>query len=349
MELYLVTNAFAILSGLSLAVAVIFDKLFMSGDCYKGSATTPFFVSTVFGSVLGLVGTGLGWVLFYDPFVTFDDSIALLAQMPLEVGCIALAGSLCGNVLRNYFICFNHINPTVIALCLAIIPVFVFFSTVFIDGSTITWSHGISIFCAVSGLVFLEFFSPASEDNSERQQSIRKYVSLVLLNGLSVGYILLLYYTNRRIALTADIAPIYATSLSLPYFWIGVCCAGITALRQADVRRYLDSIPQIPRYISIIIALEVIGASVYQFEAFGLAESDATLVQLIIGSNVIIIWFFDRYLGSRGKDKTATGYITVFGIQVALDQIEERPSLPMLMLQICAIVLSLGGVLMFPY
>ena len=185
---------FATLSAVCMALMVVTDRL-MVGDCYRNNPRHAWFVSSLAGSIFGLLLTSVVWFFGSSIAELPDASILFTIAQKLFIwkGVAAIAIGVIGvQILLHYFRCFGEgAHSSVIAAWIAATPVFVFLGAFVLEkllgmsmGLTLTsplWLVGILL--ATSGLIGFERITggPKGSIGIYRRE-------LVLLLVLSVLY-----------------------------------------------------------------------------------------------------------------------------------------------------------------
>jgi hypothetical protein len=138
--------------------------------------------------------------------------------------------------------------------------------------------------------------------------------------------------------------------VAMPVYWIGFAL-GFIEIKRPEVRAFILEIFSKWHFIAIVVVLEIIGASFYFFEFFGLSRIDATLVALITGAHILFVWLFDLYIKSRYKNAVSLGSehtkILLFTIPTENLEAYEISSRVIILQGIC-IVLTLFGLSLWP-
>lgn len=298
---------FAFLSALFLTAMVLTDK-FLIHRCYENNKFSAWFVSSVFGSVLGLLLTFLLWIVLSiineigTLRMIWDASIELLLWDGI---LILISGVFAVQVLYHYFSSFSEDAPVgTIAGWIAATPLFIFIATIGLiqvsqyselinyEKSNFGLIFFIGFVLAISGLILFEKQAGDSQYISNGK-TYRKHIALLIV--FSVFYSLTIEYVLQKSH------PIFSNEMKLiallPYFWIGFGY-GITVLLNRTNRALVTYQwrKTIRRYLPIIITVEIIGMLVFYFEYLGLSQSSATYVSLIIGGHVIFVYLFDKLI-----------------------------------------------------
>lgn len=292
MDGYILTS----ISAFALALTVTADKL-MVGDFYQNNPRNAWFVSSVLGVLLGLSATLIAWYCFGEgdglkQIILFGSGEMLFLSLPM-----VFAGVLVSLTLRSYFFCMSMSNfTTSVAVAIAATPVFVFGTQLLISGEVWTIWHWISFIITIIGLIGFEL--SAEHDPSNRESRLNKYLIGVI--GFGTTYLVLIDVLFPVIETNLNVNEIQASLVAMPYYWLGFAF-GIISYRHREVRKFTRTIFMRLQFIALILILEIIGASFYFFEFFGLSKISATLVALIIGAHIILVWIFDLYVSKQYK------------------------------------------------
>ena len=283
------------LSSLSLALMVIFDRL-MVGDCYRNRPEQAWFVASVSGTLFGLTATGIAWLLAPAPLaVLWTTTVDLLWPYGLLV---TLAGACAVQVLRHYFQAFvpengGEVNEAAIAMWLASTPLWIFstiigltlleteLETAYFEHAEVSGWFALAVATAVLG--FSQFERSGAASNNPLRP--RYYRAIVLVLTFSVLYTLILSAVLHRVG-----DGLITTLALLPFYWIGFG-AGVRVLtNQTERQKLRRNWRRIKVFWFPIVVAETIGMAVFFFEFFGLSEVDPTLVNLIIGAHVAVVY-----------------------------------------------------------
>lgn len=337
---YIVT----ILSSVLLGFTVAIDKLMM-GDFYNGSTRTPWFVSSVFGAILGLIATFFGWIIFSN----IDPSTLSLKLLPVKswLGLMMLAAGLMASLsIRSYFKCFGEqAVPTTVAIAITATPILVFSLELFLSDTDWSLLHIVSVTVTILGLAGLEYFT-------ENYEVPRWNILPQLLGVLVFGavYVVLIDQTLPAIENLLSIGTTEAALIAMPYYWVGFSI-GIVSIAAKEVREFLQSVWKQKEFIILILVLEILGMSFFFFEIFGLAELNATLVSLIVGGNVILVWVLDQIIRQYYRHACAVDKkeveICFFKIKTT-DLKAYNKTNQEIILQVIFIALVLTGIVIWP-
>lgn len=286
----------AALSSLSLTIMVIFDKL-MIKDCYGSDVKQALFVSTFAGSILGLIATGISWLLWDIPIILLLET--LWTFMSPYGFLIMLSGALSALVLKFYFTCFSvDADSTVIASWLSATPIFVYTGMYILsllglifEPVAFSWEMFFAV-CLISlSLFFLERVSYAEAAKSRGEYK----KSLVLMLIFNTLYVLLI---DQTLANATSLTGINSSTLILsllPMYWFGLASGMSVLMLQKDrVKLALNS--YLVKFLGALIIVEVLGMLVFFFEFLSLGNTDSITTSIIIGLHVIPVWIISKYL-----------------------------------------------------
>lgn len=209
-----------------------------------------------------------------------------------------IAGAITIQTMAHYFNLFSSAghdspNETLIALWLSSSPIFIF-GAVFVlsslkldvfeetglsNSNTSIW-FAFALLLAVASLSAVEYFdSPLQQKSSMRYSEIFKMLACI------VGYSLIISSILRAEDNTK------ATTIALqPYYWIGYLAGARVLISVKDRTDFRINWPRLKIFAKLILAAEVVGMLVYFFEYYALDNIDATLVNLVLGGHVIIVF-----------------------------------------------------------
>ncbi len=294
----------SIISGICLALMVVTDRL-MVGDCYQGNSNHAWFVSSLAGSIFGLILTFLvsvamiviGMITTHEFFSTFIEMFWWRGFLMILIGATSI------QLLLHYFRCFvEEAHSASVAAWLAATPIFVYggmlLLTLIENTSLIRtiiepwWILGIAL--ATFGLVTFERLTMG------KGNEIGKYrKDLVLMLICNVVYIIGL---RQVLGHSTEGRELIEAIALMPYYWIGFG-AGIRTLftQGASGSLKLSWYARIRYFILPILFVEVIGMCVFWFEYLGITELDPTYVSVIIGANVFLVYVINISLGFLRK------------------------------------------------
>jgi len=333
------------ISAFALALTVTADKL-MVGDFYQNNPRNAWFVSSALGAILGLTATVFAWVLFGEgdaisQIVSFGQGSMLLLSIPM-----IFMGVLVSLTLRSYFFCMATTSVTTsVAVAIAATPIFVFGVQLLISGEIWTTLHWVSLLVTVSGLIGFEL-------SAEHDGATGSRINLPLLGviGFGTAYLVLVDILLPVIETNLRATEVQASLIAMPYYWFGFAF-GVISFRIASVRVFIRTIFNRWHFILLILLLEIIGASFYFFEFFGLSQISATLVALITGAHIVAVWMFDLYIGRRYKIATEGDEIKtkVLGFRLPTENLDGYDiSKKTLVMQAVFILMTLAGLILWP-
>lgn len=289
----------ALASAFFLAIMVLSDRLLMSG-CYENKPDTAWFVSSAAGSIFGITATLITW-LFYSAFTTttFISFFSALEAFFFPYGLLmVLAGAVNIQVMRPYFKLFtpehtdDQVDETFIALSLASVPIFIFLATVVIrsllpdfffstglEAATITPLFGLGIFCTAAAMVGFELSGSHTRLSFTKYGEVAKMLSYIVIYSLLVSAIL-----------RSEEIGIFEMLVLQLFYWIGFAAAVRILLQKKSRTMLKESYRRVIPFIVPILFLEVAGMLVYYFEFFSLSQADPSLVNVIIGSHVLLVF-----------------------------------------------------------
>jgi hypothetical protein len=324
------------LSTLALALTVMADKL-MIGDFYDDEPRSAWFVSSFIGATLGLIATIFAWQIYGDSSIL--HGVILMMEAPNDVFAVAmiLIGALVSLNLRLYFELFSqHEYTTTIAMAIAAAPILVFtLENTFITGE---WNLAslASAVITTTALVLFEAFG-TSRKNSGTSRTNWTLAAFIIVNAATLVLIGFLFHA---LELYNGYSGVKASLLLMPFYWVGFGF-GITAIRYKEVRQFVKNTFSRMKFVYVVLFLEILGASFYFFEFLGLSELNVTLVTLIVGSHVILVWFLDLYLSSKAKEQK-TGKIKVVFAEIDIANIEVLSRTQIVVQALCIIAVLIG-------
>jgi hypothetical protein len=313
---YMIGITAACLGALSLGFMIIFDRLMM-GDCYKNKPDQAWFVSSLAGSIFGMIATLIVWVL-YTTFTDSSISDILSAMFELtsaQVIAIIAAGVVNIQVMQHYFRLFiptekgAEVNETAIAMWLASAPIFIFITLIILkllglnsgifiglgDAEMTIW-FGLAVVLTVVTMIRFETYGTSLGNLFKRYGEVVKMLAMIVL------YTILLSGVLRDQEMTVEMA------LAIqPFFWLGFSAGMRTMIRKQNRVDFIENWNRMKQFIVPIFMVEVIGMSVYFFEFFALRDVDATLVNLIIGAHIVPVFILIYALSRLRKRMIAAG------------------------------------------
>jgi hypothetical protein len=349
--------AYASLSALSLAIMISFDRI-MVGDCYRNHPEQPWVISSLLGSAFGIIATSLVWITL--SFTEIPSPVARSENEPAFINhFLSLAsGVISSFVLRYYFRLFlpskkGSVNETEIAVWLAFTPVFMFLLiaglTFFIpeipDVSELqtdsSWIFGSLVTLACLTLVlFIRFESDEPLEHSKR------YGDIFLLVLLNTGYVFL-----SSIALSPFDQDLESVLKLLLSYWVGFAAGGLALLDGTTRSGFHLNARRLRKFSRIIILTEVVGMLVYFFEFLGVSEEDPTLVTLIIGAHVTVVFLLSLLLTQLRHTMIANGQrrFWLLGLRISANRLPLRKVTVGQVLRLIAVQISLLTVLGYAF
>ncbi len=290
------------LGAVCMALMVTTDRL-MVGDCYQGKSNQAWFVSSLAGSAFGLILTAIVWL--GSVHFGLVDSIQALFVFAYELlfwkGLAALVvGALGVQILLHYFRCFEeNAHSAAIAAWFAATPIFVFVgmllfgAVVHINGVSATSTEPIwvlGVILATGGLILFERITGGPAGN------VKKYKNeLVLLLVFNVLYAVALKQTFS----IERTGPGMLEAIALmPFYWIGFAAGMRVMISKKERDAFRNNWHKRIRYFVIpILFVEVIGMLVFFFEYIAFTSLDPSLVTIIMGAHVFLVYIFDLMLG----------------------------------------------------
>jgi len=203
----------------------------------------------------------------------------------------------------------------------------------------------LSVLLAVAGFLAFEML-----ENDGEELSVRIDWHLLAVIGYGVVYLILVDHTLPMVESGLGVSSTQAALVTLPYYWIGFAL-GILTIFKREVQGFAMSIWRKPEFLALIIILEIVGMLFYFFELFGLSGLTATLVALITGAHIILVWLGDLYVLKRYKVALARGEekTRVLFFQIPTTHLEEyNKTKRTLGYQALAIVVVLIGIALWP-
>lgn len=293
-------------SSLCLAFTIIFDRL-MVGDCYRNMPAQAWLVSALAGSFYGLVATAICWVAYAGVTGIGIASLANRAiALALPNGLVMLgAGAITVQTMCHYFRLFvpergQDVNETAVALWLSSSPLFIFISIYALnsfgvqiagfDGlaaANISLKFGVAVAVVVLAFVLFEKY-----DGGDAGRGRMNYAEVGKMLGCIVAYTLIIAATVNQTG--------FGTTEALalqPYYWFGFLAGARVWLKPSCRADFKANWKRLRKFLRVIGIVEVLGMSVYFLEVFALSDVDPTLVNLIIGGHVTVVFLFGVALG----------------------------------------------------
>ena len=347
---------YALASSLCLAVMILFDRIMM-GDCYRNHPDQPWVISSALGAILGGVTTGLVWMA-----VNVTDANAtpgISGPTPLHYLLSLLSGIVSSLVIRYYFRLFTPskdgtVDPTEIAVWLAFTPVFVFLALQVLafvlpfthllpeaKGVDNNWLFGgLVVIACLALMLFVRF------DTDDPVRRSTRYGDIFLLVVFNTGYVLL-----SALALSAPHLGMADTLALQMAYWAGFAIGGL-GLLSAEVRSaFRYNAKRLRKFSGIIVLTEVIGMLVYFFEFLGVSEENPTLVTLIVGAHVTIVFILSLALAHLRRNMEANNQrrVWILGWRVMASKLPVKTVTPGQLLRLAAVQISLLVVLGYAY
>ncbi len=304
------------LGSVCLSLMIIFDRLMM-GDCYKNNSDHAWVISSLAGAVFGLSATALTWAGY--SFFTDATLITLLntfTELWWPSGILlCLVGIINIQVMRHYFRLFipgpnEEVNETGIAMWLAAVPIFIFITIFTLN--TLGLTNGILSglekansslwFGLLVGITILAMISFEKVSNPDGSLQLKRFSEIAKMLGCIVFYTILSSSILR--AEEMDVASALALQ---PFYWLGFAAGARYLFSHQHRQAFANNWQTIKIYLIPILVVEVIGMSVYYFEFFALSGSDPTIVNLITGAHIILVFIFTIQLTRLHHHMAAAG------------------------------------------
>jgi len=295
------------ISSVCMALMIVTDKL-MLNQCYESKPRQAWFISSLAGSVFGLILTFIMWgaIAAVSTSGTFIMLLSASIDLFFWQGLVVLVAGILGiQILFLYFNCFGEeASSASVAAWIAATPIFILLTFVFLGlisqltgfytASTLTQSiHPIFVISTIITTFALIGFEYVSNSDKIFQNKYRK--SLILLISYNVFYSILLQYV-----LSSEPGKyshsMYVLAL-LPYLWVGFATGTRDILNKNRRKEIFDNWHlNVKKYWKLILMAEIIGMFVFYFEYFGLADLNAAYVSVIIGAHVLLVYLLDFLL-----------------------------------------------------
>lgn len=297
---------FAVLNAAFQAVMVKFDQIMM-GNCYEDRPKIAWLVSTIAGTILGVV-TMLGVSVWYW-FQTGDIITAgdILNQWNDGVWMVVV-GILTTIVMGCYFHLFKKSEAgeapdvTTISMWLASTPIWVTAATCLI----VTFDLGFGPLAGleigdVSPFFFLAimlttFFIIRFDAEGKRVPLTLSRGALVAVMVISIAIYIII---ASSVVYGRELAELLALQ---PYYWAGFATSIVIFFSKTVRREWAEfKLNKFHQYKKVIVLAEVFGAGVYIFEMYALWQLSGVLVNLINSGHVIIVFllgFVLTYIGN---------------------------------------------------
>lgn len=347
---------FNIMSAICLALMLTIDPI-MVGDCYRNKPNQAWFVTSVLGSLTGLILTYLVWC--GSVYVGEVESISVLVSTAKDFafgrGIVMLVvGGLSGQLLLYYFRCFgNKASSATVAMWLATTPIFVhiimFLITIFvpIDGvatTSVNPTFTVGVVIATMGIVWFERLTGSDAERASIAKENRK--DLIMLLVFSVASIILL----KQVLHVSEGRPnewIEVLAL-MPFYWVGFGVGALVILKGEERKTFsLNWKRRVKYFILPIIFTEVFGMLVFFFEYLGLTELDPALVSIISGASVFMVYGINIKLGGMKREMEVRNIRRryVMGVRLLARKLPQ-PSInkSVVVKEVCAMTLLVIGI-----
>lgn len=343
----------AILSGICLALMVITDRL-MVGDCYQGNPNQAWFVSSIAGSIFGLILTGLvfiGAILLGK--VSGTELLHTISAILWWKGiAMVFVGGLGIQILLHYFRCFAHeAHSASIAAWLAATPIFVYAGMVAITlfsgiGTVVTTSFEpewiVGVLLATAGLVTFERLIAGKNGGTGKHRD-----ELILMILFNVMYIIGLRQILGQSHGEGKLIEVLAL---MPYYWIGFAAGTRVILKSGEWQLLKSNWHKRIRYFIVpILFVEIIGMLVFWFEYLGLTELDPAYVSMIVGANVFLVYVLNLLLGRYRTRMISSGVRRVYvgGVRFVTHKLPHpTESLRHVALELAAMLITVAGIVL---
>lgn len=347
----------ACLSSFSLGMMIIFDRL-MIADCYRNKPEQAWLVSASAGFLFGTLATGVTWLLYAAfSLVTLTDLFNSMIKLFYPYGIVmVVCGALCVQVTCHYFRLFvpqggRKINETAVAMWLATAPIWIFLTLFIIhffgldywfprglEDVNLTREFAVVVTLAVGALIWFE--------TGDTKQSVPLMVSLkrnaeifkMLFSIVIYTIILSSILRNSEVMTTREVLALQ------PFFWIGFI-AGVRVLLKKESRiDFCRNWCRMKKFLIPTIVAEIIGMTVYYFEFFALSKVDPTLVNLITGAHIILVFIFITALARvrRYMEKNNIHRLWCLGLRLTTTRLPEADITPRKLLWFLVVLLSLS-------
>ena len=319
------------MSSFGLAFVVIFDRL-MVADCYRNRPDQAWLVSSVTGSMFGLVATLISWVVVV---VTTESSFGSLVDAarthwPSIGWLVVLSGAIAIQVARHYFRLFvperdaGPVNETAIAMWLASTPIFIYATVAVLqavgldrgplaglDEADVSWRFGVLVVVTVAAMLRFEMVGNDGEPGS----GLHHHTQITLLLATTVAYTIIL-----SAVLLPEETSLEAAVAVLPLYWVGFAAGARVLLMRSARLQFAENWRRMKRFTVPILVAEVFGMSVFFFEFFALGSADPTLVNLIISAHVLLVFLMVLRLARLRESMEARGIRRIWFLGIRLHQ-----------------------------
>jgi len=347
----------AFISSVSISLMIIFDRL-MVNDCYDKKPGLAWFVSSVVGGVLGFFVTGIVWLSYY--LFSNVNLVELLKDIWYPYGLwMILAGAFVAQYLRYYFRVFipendtDDINETGIAMWLASSPVFIILAIMLANSLGINFGifQGLEkvnttplfilgVLITTVGLVAFEKVGNAKLHEEGRKVYAKKITIMMLF---------IVIYTLIVSSVMLTLGNLYSNMTAiafavLPFYWIGFSIGALLYTKSSFRTEVKNSWSSMTYFVIPIFVAEIIGMSIFFFEYIGLSGVDPTLVNLILSTSVLLVYFLNYILKNiRTKiEKTGAKTWNFLSFTVSIDALPKAVGRNV-KLEIVFIILTLVG------
>lgn len=349
---------YASLSALFLAIMISFDRIMM-GDCYRDHPEQPWVISSLLGAFFGIIATSSVLIIIVISHAQSQVSLGVDGPDLTHHLLSLLSGVISSLVLKYYFRLFlpsqkGSVNETEVAVWLAFTPVFVFLliaALIFtipdapiliglVEANT-SWTFGFLVTLACLALVlFLRF------ESEEPTGHTKRYADIFLLMIFNTGYVLL-----SSVAVSPfhqDLASVLVLQLS---YWAGFATGGFALLHTGIRAEFRRNARRIRKFGIIILVTEIVGMLVYFFEFLGVSEEDPTLVTLIIGAHVTVVFLISLILKQLRHRMVANDQrrFWFFGLRIIANRLPIQEVTIGQILRLAAVQISLLAVLTYAF
>jgi len=347
----------ACFSSFSLGMMIIFDRL-MIADCYRNKPDQAWLVSASSGFLLGTLATGATWLL-YTAFslTTLADLFNSMVDLFYPYGIVmVVCGALCVQVTCHYFRLFipqegGKINETAIAMWLATTPIWIFLALVMIhlldldfwllgkpEDVNLTKEFAIVVTLSVGSLIWFE--SGDMKQSTPLLVSLKRNTEIFKMLSAIVAYTVILssILRNEEVMTTKEVLALQ------PCFWAGFI-AGVRVLLKKENRvDFCHNWGRMKKFLIPTIVAEIIGMTVYYFEFFALSKADPTLVNLITGAQVVLVFIFIAVLAKvrQHMEQNNIHRLWCLGLRLTSKKLPETNITPRKLLWFVVTLLSLS-------
>jgi len=304
---------------------LILDRLMMK-DTYDNSPAQAIIISSVGGTIFGLLSTFIWWTIGPDSLSVYaGNAISWLYPYGLLV---MVAGVLSSQVLHQYFVCFSKkIDSNVIASWIAATPVFVYIAMIGLEQTNIILGESLYSISTLGGVLLttLGLYCLEKSSTCKTNGQDTYHINLLMFLVLSVIYIILIDWTLETGSSILAVSTTTFTMSLLPWFWVGFLYGARTALKKKHRDKFKTNWPKVRMFLLPIFVLEIIGMYVFFFEFIGLGELDPLTVALITGLHAVVVWLVSVGLGLYSKKmvRNKREFISFAGLQLSQDALEQ--------------------------